>query len=83
MKNIAIYGGAFDPPHIGHIQLINNLTKLGGIDEIWLMPCGDRTDKHLLLPKEKRFTLMRQLFANNSAVKVSDNEIKISQQLGR
>lgn len=42
MKNIALYGGAFDPPHIGHLQLIGHLKKVPLIDEIWLLPCGDR-----------------------------------------
>jgi nicotinate-nucleotide adenylyltransferase len=62
MKNIALYGGAFDPPHKGHIKLIESLTKIPGIDEVWLLPCGERTDKKLLLPMETRFAMMKKLF---------------------
>jgi len=42
MRQIALYGGAFDPPHKAHIKIANNLTKLPFIDEVWLLPCGDR-----------------------------------------
>jgi len=62
LKNIAIYGGAFDPPHLGHLKLIDYLISHEKIDEIWLMPCGDRNDKKLLLSKEQRFRLMKKLF---------------------
>lgn len=32
LKKIALYGGAFDPPHISHIQLIHYLEKLDFVD---------------------------------------------------
>ena len=50
MKKIALYGGAFDPPHHGHTRIIESLCKTPNIDEIWLLPCGDRLDKKLLIP---------------------------------
>jgi nicotinic acid mononucleotide adenylyltransferase len=65
VKNIALYGGSFDPPHKSHIQLIRNLEKLPYLDEVWLLPCGDRTDKRLLLSKDARFNLMRKIFAKD------------------
>ena len=71
MRNIALYGGAFDPPHIGHLELINSLTKVQGIDEVWLLPCGDRNDKKLLMPMLKRLDLMRKLFKGNEKIVVS------------
>jgi len=44
-KHIALYGGSFDPPHLGHIAVINALLNVKGIDEIWIIPTGDRVDK--------------------------------------
>lgn len=83
MKQIAVYGGAFDPPHFGHLQLVNHLLQLPGIDEVWLMPCGDRLDKKLLLSKAQRFALMRQLFQKQPQVRVAEDEIEMSQQEGK
>jgi nicotinate-nucleotide adenylyltransferase len=75
IKNIALYGGSFDPPHKSHIALIRYLEKLSYIDEVWLMPCGDRTDKKLLLSKDARFNLLKKIFATQSDIKVIDYEI--------
>lgn len=40
-KKIAVYGGAFDPPHVGHMFVITALLNTEGIDEVWLVPAGD------------------------------------------
>lgn len=37
-RKIGIFGGTFDPPHLGHIHIAKKiLTKLS-LDEIWFMP---------------------------------------------
>lgn len=38
IKQIAIYGGALDPPHLGHLGLIKHLINLPGMDEVWVLP---------------------------------------------
>lgn len=48
--NVALYGGAFDPPHLGHLSIINELQSIEFIQEVWLLPSGDRDDKKLILP---------------------------------
>ncbi|PIY69045.1 nicotinate (nicotinamide) nucleotide adenylyltransferase [Candidatus Roizmanbacteria bacterium CG_4_10_14_0_8_um_filter_39_9] len=37
--NIAILGGAFDPPHIGHFLVASQVKEMLKMDEVWLMPC--------------------------------------------
>ncbi|HEY9584230.1 MAG TPA: nicotinate (nicotinamide) nucleotide adenylyltransferase [Candidatus Paceibacterota bacterium] len=44
-KKVVIYGGTFNPPHIGHAAAIETVTRLFSCDEIWLMPTADRRDK--------------------------------------
>ena len=35
---IALFGGAFDPPHIGHVQIVAHLLQKG-FDQVWVIPC--------------------------------------------
>lgn len=38
MRKIAIYGGSFDPPHIGHRRLAENLSVLSGVEKVLVIP---------------------------------------------
>lgn len=40
----AIFGGTFNPPHIGHLEMLAALNSREDIEEIWLMP--DRIPPH-------------------------------------
>lgn len=39
MKSILIYGGTFDPPHLGHINTLLKVQEKFNFDQIKLIPC--------------------------------------------
>jgi len=38
MKKIAVYGGSFNPPHIGHVLAAQYVALTGGFDEVLVIP---------------------------------------------
>ncbi len=40
MKKIALFGGSFDPPHVGHINLALEVMERGGFDELFWIPAN-------------------------------------------
>lgn len=36
--HICLFGGAFDPPHVGHLQVAHSLLEKEICDEVWFVP---------------------------------------------
>tara|TARA_B110000046_G_C12881599_1_gene350357 strand:+ start:153 stop:710 length:558 start_codon:yes stop_codon:yes gene_type:complete len=75
--NIAIYGGSFDPVHIGHEMIINKLSLINYIDKLIVVPAylNPFKQKYLLHPQD-RFDILTDLFGLNSDILISDFEIQ-------
>lgn len=37
---LLLFGGTFDPPHIGHVKILQNAILTVKPDEVWVMPAG-------------------------------------------
>ena len=78
-KRIAIYGGAFDPFHKGHLATIVRLLESGRVDSVIVVPCSDRPDKSGTLGAEHRLAMARlgvdSRFAGDNRVEVSDAQV--------
>lgn len=57
-RTVALYGGSFDPPHKGHKDVIEDIMTMEFVHELWIMPCGDRNDKSLLLSYQERLNMI-------------------------
>lgn len=79
-KKIGIFGGAFDPPHIGHVEAIRSVLHSGHIDEVWVVPAGQRIEKKMTTSPEDRLNMcvlmMQENFPNDARVVIRDDQIR-------
>ena len=62
---VGVFGGSFDPPHIGHQMVVTAVLNSGAVDEIWLLPSGERSDKSYGVGDEDRLDLVNALLQNS------------------
>ena len=79
MERIGIYGGTFNPPHLGHIGAARCAAKALGLDKLLVIP--DRIAPHKQLPvdspsPEQRLAMLRLSLAEEPEMEVSDLELK-------
>lgn len=56
---IALFGGSFDPIHLGHLQNAYFLQQQFKFDEFFMLPCGDPPHKNgLLFSQRKRLEML-------------------------
>lgn len=71
---IAILGGSFNPPHLGHISVAKQVKEFLKMDQIWLMPCYAHPFNRKLSAAKDRFMMVKKLEEEN--IIASDYEIK-------
>jgi nicotinate-nucleotide adenylyltransferase len=56
-KRVAIYGGSFNPPHIGHVLAVTYSLAAHPVDEVLVVPCFVHPFAKELAPFEDRFAM--------------------------
>lgn len=79
MERIGIYGGTFNPPHLGHMLAAAQAVNLLRLDRLLLIP--DRIAPHKVLPEgsaspEQRLQMLRLAAAGIEKAEVSDIELR-------
>ncbi|MDR3344170.1 MAG: nicotinate (nicotinamide) nucleotide adenylyltransferase [Oscillospiraceae bacterium] len=46
MAKFGLFGGSFDPPHIGHLRLAHAAADALGLDTVFIVPSGHSPGKH-------------------------------------
>lgn len=56
-RRIAVFGGSFDPPHVGHQIIALWALSTGQADEVWMVPCYKHPFSKNLSPYEARVAM--------------------------
>ncbi len=60
---IGVYGGSFNPPHVGHAMVASWVLWTEQADEVWLMPTFAHAFSKQLAPFEDRMAMLREVCA--------------------
>lgn len=75
---IGVFGGTFNPVHLGHLNCLKSVAEQAGLDKMIVMP--DRIPPHKqaedLASSEDRLNMCRLAFADIPCVEISDWELK-------
>jgi nicotinate-nucleotide adenylyltransferase len=79
MAEIALFGGSFDPPHVGHLLAAAYVLATEPVDELWFVPVHQHPlGKKMAAPFEHRAALCEVLARELPRARVS----RIEQELG-
>jgi nicotinate-nucleotide adenylyltransferase len=75
-RRIGVFGGAFDPPHLAHVALVQTAIDQLQLDEVRVLPTGQAWHKaHGLSDPAHRLAMTRLAFAGLPRVVVDAREI--------
>ena len=79
MERIGIYGGTFNPPHVGHLQAAKQAVTSLGISKLLLIP--DRIAPHKVLPEnsptpQQRLQMLQIAAKDCPELEASDMELR-------
>lgn len=76
---VGIFGGSFNPPHMGHLNAIQDVVKKTGLDRVHVVPAAQNPLKRAVegATAEQRLEMARLAFQDmGSAYVVDDQEIR-------
>ncbi len=74
-ERLGMLGGTYDPPHVGHLIVAQDVLEELALDRLLIIPAGDPPHRAALLPAEVRLQLVSQAFGENPCFEVSRIEV--------
>lgn len=74
---IGIFGGTFDPPHLGHLLLARDAAEAAELERLIFVPCGNppHKDSAAVTDAAARLEMVRLATAGDPFFEVSDAEV--------
>jgi nicotinate-nucleotide adenylyltransferase len=77
VRTVAVFGGSFDPPHVGHVLAVSWVLATAPIDAVWVVPALEHAFGKKLRPFAHRRRMAELAFASLRGVEVSDVEARL------
>lgn len=74
---IGILGGSFDPPHLGHILIAQQVLEFTDVEHVWLMPCFAHTFAKSLSSVSDRLAMTKLLKIKSASVSTLEIDHKL------
>lgn len=79
MKKVGILGGTFDPPHLGHLVIAEEVYHALSLDEVWFIPSQEPPHKEKANTDAKyRVSMLEAAIENNEHFAVNSIELERS-----
>ncbi len=75
---IALLGGAFNPPHLGHLMIAQQVLDFTGTDEVWFLPNYNQAPPKPVASVEDRLAMTRLLELPKTKVSTLEIDNKLS-----
>jgi len=75
-KKICLFGGTFDPPHIGHLLVAQTIFEAENFDNIVFIPTFNTPQKNNITDIKDRLAMLRMGVTSNPNFEISDLEIQ-------
>ncbi len=72
---IGILGGTFDPPHVGHLVVAQDVIDRLELDRLLVVPAARPPHREAVLDAVTRYELARKAFEGDDRIEVSDVEL--------
>jgi len=75
-RRIAVFGGTFDPVHLGHLIMAEQCREQARLDEVWFLPAArpPHKQRHQVTPFDKRVEMLELAIAGQPAFRVEEIE---------
>ena len=73
---ICLFGGTFDPPHIGHLLIAQTVCEEENFDKVIFIPANKSPQKKAITPPEDRINMLNLAIEENPNFEISNIEIK-------
>lgn len=79
---IAVFGGAFNPPTVAHVELAKQVLKgIENVEKIIFVPVSTKYNKRGLAPDEDRYQMLKAICDEAEGLEVSSIELDSNRQL--